>query len=126
MATVKTPSRRTIHGIKKKHAAPTAARRGTVESVFSCSEVSTCSRLITRLTSTAMASTGAVSTMAASSVRRESSTTKSVDIAFPSAQFPSETFHQRAHQQVPAIHHHEQQNLQRRRNHYRRQLKHAD
>src|SRR5579885_2766919 len=97
------PMRRIIHGRRKKHAAPTAARRGTVESVLSCREVSACARLMTKLTTTATARIGATIHTTASSVRRESSTTTSFDIK------SSKAFHQRTHQQVPAIHHHKQQ-----------------
>ena len=45
--------RRTIQGISTSTAAATAARRGTVETVMSCSEVRTCATLISRPTTTA-------------------------------------------------------------------------
>ena len=54
IAIVKTTSLRNIHGISNKAAAAIAARRGTVEIVWSCSEVSTCPTLTSRLTRVAI------------------------------------------------------------------------
>src|SRR5579863_9530860 len=134
--TVNIPRRRTIHGISSKIAAATAARRGTVETVISCSEVNTCATLISKPTTTAEISSGAPIHSAVSIVCRSSATIWSEPMThIPHAKVSSslsqnfcsrKTFHQRPHQQVPAIHHDEQQNLQWRRNNHRRQLHHAD
>src|SRR5882724_4288223 len=111
--------RRSIHGSSTNAAPATAAKRRTAASVFSCSEVRTCTMFSSRLTTIATASRGNDNSSAISSIPRPSPMICSKVIS------SSKTAHQRSHQQIPSVHHHEQQNLQRRRNHHRRQLQHA-
>ncbi len=78
---------RIIQGVSQKANAPTAAMRGTVESVGSCIDVSTWPRLINALTTMAAARIGALTTKAASSVRRVSSVTSVIGIGSPASSF---------------------------------------
>src|SRR5277367_5180244 len=111
-----------IQGISQDANVATATRRGTVESVMSCIDVNTCTKLISALIIIAAARIGALTRNAICSVWRVSSTASFMSMRV--LPLPGEelikTFQQRAHHQVPAIRHHEEQNLQRRGNDYRR------
>src|SRR5271170_5070334 len=100
--------------------APTAARRGTVDTVKSCMEVITWPMLITSPTTMAANKIGEATQKAASMVRRDNSTTCAVFMAKLLRESVMEAAQHGTNHQVPAIHHHEQQNFQWRGNHHRR------
>src|SRR6202035_168761 len=107
-------------GKSRKMAAATAARRGTVESVLSCREVSTCRILIIRLVTVATSSSGATIHSTVSSVLRASSTVCWADIVFPQVKLfikdPTSRF------QPSTM---TNRRILSGRNHHRRQLQHA-
>src|SRR5271163_3789383 len=116
-----------IQGISQNAKVATATRRGTVESVMSCMDVNTCTKLISALMIIAAAKIGALTRKAICSVWRVSSTASFISmhgLRFFSEKL-IETLQQRTHHQIPAVRHHKKKNFQRRGNDYRRQLHHA-
>src|ERR1700689_5493908 len=98
-------------------AAPTANNRGTVDTVVSCSEVSTCTTLVSRPTKVATISSGAPIHSAASSVCRMICAISSGPIRssffFLFIFLLCKALHQRTHHRVPAVDHHEQHDFER-------------
>src|SRR6185437_14717080 len=122
---VKLTIRCTIHGSVAIVTRNTVTSRGTIVSVCSCTLVSVCRRLTTRLTKQAASSRGALNIIASISTFLIISTVWSGPIISSCSSVNSKTFNQLVREQVPSINHHKKQNLQWGRDHDGRQLHHA-
>src|ERR1700743_80197 len=92
---------RSIQGMVKNSAPPTAARRGTVLMVTSWIDVMTCKALTIMLTTIPTIRIGEQTRSASSSVRRDNEMTTSIFMVLNSVK----TFHDGPDQQVPSVSH---------------------